>query len=231
MKPRIGILSKTYGNRFGANLAYLRFWEDLVPPTSIELVNSLSDKVRTDINVLVLIGGPDICAGSAVPSVSTGIHDPRLEWFDSNMLPQYWEMAEEGKLSILGICRGLQAVNKFLGGEIDQDFPYAYSGDTRWKEVEELNIHNTDLFNGKIPKKFEVNSLHHQGIYTQQLSDALEVVATSKPHGNVEIAINKEGDVPFFLGCQYHPEELLYHEHSVPLIVNWLRTNGLEINP
>lgn len=244
--PRVGILCKNNGPRYGANTAYFRWMEDYVTPSRIEMVNALSDTIRTDIDVLVLIGGPDLEDEGGVPSSLTGTYDPRLSYFDKYILPHYWQRAVDGNLGIIGVCRGLQAVNKMLGGTITQDWPYPYSGDSRWKEVEELeyvqvghkntlpkfeNIPHTNPFFNKIPAEHKINSLHHQGIEMHQLANGLEPIAISKEFRNVEIATNnRNGDIdapPFFIGCQYHPEEMQYHRENTLLFTNYFHALGM----
>jgi putative glutamine amidotransferase len=126
--------------------------------------------------------------------------------------------AIDGEVPILGICRGLQVMNVVLGGSLYQDIRKERDGSV------EHDQHN-DSSGEKLPRSrhahevticersrlrevlgvsvVKVNSLHHQGI--DLVGKSLVPVALT-PDGLVEgIEIP---DHPFFVGVQWHPEEL-----------------------
>jgi putative glutamine amidotransferase len=114
-------------------------------------------------------------------------------------------------LPLLGICRGMQAINVALGGSLHTDiadqlpgalrhscYP-AYPRDYFAHTVDiHINTHLTAITN---QTQLKVNSMHHQGI--KDIAQELTVSAVS-PDGlieGVELMFH-----PFFLGVQWHPE-------------------------
>ena len=126
--------------------------------------------------------------------------------------------AREKHVPLFGICRGLQVMNIACGGSLYQDvlmeIPGAISHVLRTDVTGNLLPRNTLEHEVVLKKdsrlaaivgveKFEVNSLHHQGI--KKLGTGLRAAGTS-PDGLIE-AIEAE-DHPFAIGIQWHPEEL-----------------------
>ena len=122
-------------------------------------------------------------------------------------------MAAEAGLPFLGICRGVQAINVALGGTlythiVDQlsgackhDFFPGYPRDQIAHEVTvQADCRLAGILGGE---RFEVNSLHHQGL--ERVAPGLAVCAYA-PDGLVE-AVELSGH-PFGLGVQWHPEWL-----------------------
>lgn len=91
----------------------------------------------------------------------------------------------KNKIPLLGICRGIQSINVFLGGSLKQDI---------------LNHNNENHFIKYNNKYYLVNSFHHQSI--KVLGDNLEIKALSIDN---EIEIIKHKYLPI-LGVQFHPE-------------------------
>jgi putative glutamine amidotransferase len=116
------------------------------------------------------------------------------------------EIAQEKKIPIFGICRGLQIINVALGGSLIQDIPkdildHNISFKNKTKDrghfvsiVKESKLHS--LFKEEI----EVNSYHHQAI--DRLADGLTICAVSSD-GIIE-AIEGEN----ILAVQWHPERM-----------------------
>ena len=103
---------------------------------------------------------------------------------------------------ILGICRGIQSINVWLGGTLHQHMEghrQEAPGEERTHPiyVEEGSMLHT--FCGK--REITVNSFHHQAIKT--LAPSLTVDAMSAD-GFIEAA-HGEGH-PFLLAVQFHPE-------------------------
>ena len=105
---------------------------------------------------------------------------------------------------VLGICRGIQTLNVFLGGTLHQhidghsDFKSRSTGfhKVQVTPVSRLReIVNTDTLT--------VNSLHHQVV--DSLGRDLEVCAVSED-GFVEAVVHTAH--PFCLGVQWHPEHM-----------------------
>lgn len=105
---------------------------------------------------------------------------------------------------ILGICRGTQMLNVFLGGTLHQDIPDHSAFKNR-----ATGTHNVTLVSGSklaaILKQTSVfvNSMHHQA--TDTPAPGFSVIARSAD-GTIE-AQELEGH-PFCIGVQWHPEHL-----------------------
>ena len=122
---------------------------------------------------------------------------------------------------VLGICRGLQFINVFLGGTLWQDLPTEYDSDTAHsmtppydRVVHEVDVHGGTLLADIIGAgRIGVNSCHHQAI--KQLSPQL-VEAARSTDGLVE-AFCMPGK-KFVAAVQWHPEAMYKkYEHSAKL--------------
>ena len=109
--------------------------------------------------------------------------------------------------TILGICRGLQFINVFLGGTLWQDLPSQHPTEITHRQGKPYNVptHKVVL-NGDLKKllgkaTLDVNTLHHQA--AKDLGARLTPTAIS-PDGIIE-AIQMVGK-RFVWGVQWHPE-------------------------
>lgn len=124
---------------------------------------------------------------------------------------------------ILGICRGIQAVNVFMGGSLHQHI----DGHVQ-EEPREIRTHSVTLTkNGFLrnvlnEERIEVNSFHHQVI--KLLADGLTVDAVSDD-GYIE-AFHAKGH-RFLLGVQWHPESYYgYCETSQQIFKAFVKACG-----
>ncbi len=108
---------------------------------------------------------------------------------------------------ILGICRGMQVINVFLGGSLHQHIDGHVQNEPR-----HARTHNVSLIKGSPlseilgEESIDVNSFHHQVV--KVLADGLAVDAMDKD-GYIE-AFHVEGH-RFLLCVQWHPEA--YYDH------------------
>ena len=109
--------------------------------------------------------------------------------------------------AILGICRGLQFINVFLGGTLWQDLPSQHPSEIVHRQGKPYNAptHKVVL-NGGLrmllgKDNIEVNTLHHQAI--KDLAEDLTLMAVA-PDDIIEAA-RMEGK-RFVWGVQWHPE-------------------------
>jgi len=110
---------------------------------------------------------------------------------------------------VLGICRGLQFLNAYLGGSLYQDIPSQKEGALAHSQPPPYDApsHEVKIFLESPLQRWinkdraEVNSLHHQGV--KKLAGALRVAAQSSD-GLVEAAWMP--DKKFVFGLQWHPE-------------------------
>lgn len=159
---------------------------------------------------LLLTGGGDIhprAYGWSGGAVNLKDVDEKRDEFEFKVL----EKAMTGSIPLLGICRGLQAANVFLGGTLHLDLESAgFSRHTESSGREnrhEITIEEGSML-GAIAGRSQgiVNSSHHQGI--DRLSRDLAVSARS--HDGVVEAVewSVESERPFLLLVQWHPERM-----------------------
>ena len=107
---------------------------------------------------------------------------------------------------ILGICRGIQVLNVFLGGELYQDIkPMEHvPHNDHWAKVHTVTVRRGTLLSQLMGRDTVlVNSQHHQA--ASKVAPGLEIAALSED-GFIE-ALEKP-DARFCLGVQWHPEWL-----------------------
>ncbi len=160
---------------------------------------------------LLLTGGADIDpARYGRPTDGAVGVEPDRDEFEATA----WAAAEAHDLPILGICRGLQALNVFLGGRLVQDVGgHAGAG---WGHGTALRHHvriapGTRLARILFPTNVrggvvEVNSYHHQAVRPADLAPTLVPSAfADSPVGEIVEAVETRSG-RFVMGVQCHPE-------------------------
>ncbi len=112
---------------------------------------------------------------------------------------------------ILGICRGIQFINAFLGGTLYQDLPSQHPSATVHRQgmPYERPTHgvtieaDSPLYRCLQKDRIEVNSLHHQAV--KELAPGLRAMGLSED-GLIEAAYMP--DRRFLWAVQWHPEFL-----------------------
>ena len=120
---------------------------------------------------------------------------------------------------LLGVCRGFQLMNSFLGGSLYQDLVSQFVGNVNHRQERPYSnpSHNVNIsgllkeITGK--DSLMVNSCHHQGV--KKLANCLEAVAYSDD-SLVEAFVIK--DYSFGMGVQWHPEMLNKEDEASVLI-------------
>lgn len=221
MKPLIGILSNIATIKSGAFIGlekafvcneYINAVEKSGGVPIMIPTNTNKENIRRQIEAvdgIIISGGGDInpVLFHEEPIEKSGNIHPDRDIFDLEAI----KVAIELNKPILGICRGLQAINVALGGNIYQDLSMiknhfikhnqdtkAYLG-THYVDIKE----NTRLYN-ILGNKALVNSYHHQSV--KNLGKDLEAVAYSSD--KVVEAIERKGDL-FVVGVQWHPEMMV----------------------
>jgi putative glutamine amidotransferase len=135
-----------------------------------------------------------------------------------------FKKAQENKLPVLGICRGLQLINCISGGTLKQDLGELNKIHRRISK--EDKIHRVKVEPGTLLNHISsvvdgnVNSSHHQAI--DGLGKRLKINCFAED-GTIE-GIERI-DAPFLLAVQWHPERMNNLEN--PLSKN-IRKNFLE---
>jgi len=127
------------------------------------------------------------------------------------------EAAVEKDIPLLGICRGFQFMNAFMGGSLYQDLTSQYPSalEHQMKPPYDIPVHNVTIEKNsplyQVAKKevFGVNSCHHQGI--KMLAPEFSPMAKADD-GLVEAIYIP--DHTFIWGVQWHPE-FAYHSDQV----------------
>jgi N5-(cytidine 5'-diphosphoramidyl)-L-glutamine hydrolase len=142
-------------------------------PGAIEDVAQYSFELNID--AFVLTGGNDI-EGVGVNNVDAKRDGLELQICKHSVL---------NSIKVLGICRGFQLINLFLGGKINVIDGHAGK-----------DHHVYDLKG----KSRNVNSFHNFGIMKQNLSDKLKPIFFDNEY-HIEAAVSE-----IFMGIMWHPE-------------------------
>lgn len=149
---------------------------------------------------LLLPGGTDICPNFFhQPVIDTRKPDPDLDLAQLRILYQFFHAHKP----ILGICKGMQLINVFFGGNLKQHLEtevlHQWNGADKWHKT---TAKNNSLLAKLYGTRFEVNSAHHQSI--DQIGHDLELIQYSDD--NVAEAICHKR-LPI-CGVQWHPERM-----------------------
>lgn len=226
---------------------FLSAFKNFFPEDDVSVIEDNDDKA----DLLIFPGGEDI--------------DPRRyldkEEFDSISYRCHWNTQRDnreeaifnsvisGKIivpNILGVCRGLQAINVFLGGSLVPDLA---TEDKSHRSIHNIIHTNRSVFTGIA----HVNSLHHQAILrigTQSLPRMFyQQVLALEPNTNIieimqfleSVSNRKSRHLPLdkfpalnILGLQFHPEffpdspepgsKLISKKAMASLIKKWMET-------
>jgi gamma-glutamyl-gamma-aminobutyrate hydrolase PuuD len=178
-------------------------------PLALNARSSPADRERAwaAMDGLLLTGGGDIDPRrySRPNDGSRGIEPDRDE-----LEARAWAEADARQVPVLGICRGLQAINVFSGGSLLQDDDgHAGAG---WGSGPPA-IHPLRLVGGTLlarslgdPETLEVNAYHHQGILEGDLAPALVAAAWADSSAGPLIEGLEAPGERFVVGVQCHPE-------------------------
>jgi putative glutamine amidotransferase len=167
---------------------------------------------------LIFSGGPDID-----PAVYGALPHPQLGP-DVDRVSDEYELAlltaaAERDLPVLGICRGMQALNVSRGGTLHQHLPDRSTLEHNQGYASFEPAHHAMVAIGSLlhrlggTAELEVNSFHHQAV--DRLGRGLEVCAVA-PDATVEAVWDSAAR--FCLGVQWHPEVLTHRAEHAPVI-------------
>lgn len=165
------------------------------------------DRLLDLVQGVLLTGGHDVDPSlyGEEPLRQCGAAAPDRDIMETILLRK----ALERNMPVLGICRGIQFLNVYMGGTLYQDLPTQRPGKTEHHQTPpyDVPVHEVSVFEGtglaKLlgKKKLNVNSYHHQAVKT--LGKDLTVMAVSED-GLTE-AVEMTGR-DFVWAVQWHPE-------------------------
>ncbi len=121
-----------------------------------------------------------------------------------------WSVAVTSVVPVLGLCRGLQAINVFSGGSLLQDVPghVGHAWGRGPATTHPIRLVPASRLARIIEEDdpLEVNSYHHQGIRPADLAPGLLASAWSDSAAGPLIEGLEATDDRFIVGVQCHPE-------------------------
>ncbi len=176
------------------------------------------DAVLATMDGLLISGGADLDPSrfGAERDPATRI-DPARDALDARA----WNAAERARVPVLGICRGMQAINVFAGGSLVQDVAgHVAEGPSAPVRHPIRLVPDSRLGRVAAAEELEVNSFHHQAVRPDQVGAGLRVTATARHEGGTELveALESTDDDRWVVGIQCHPERT----ETSPLVLEGL---------
>lgn len=181
------------------------------------------DQIVETCDGFLFTGGQDVSPSLYGMKDTTGtiVSSPERDKMESLLLSK----ALQADKAVLGICRGLQFINAFLGGTLWQDLPSQHPSEIvhRQGKPYDAPTHQVTL-NGDLralldKDLLEVNTLHHQAV--KDLGKGLIPMAIA-PDGLIEAA-----QLPgkrFVWAVQWHPEYLFRTDQdSLAIFANFVK--------
>jgi putative glutamine amidotransferase len=177
-------------------------------PVWIPLKNMSSpERTLDEVDGLLLTGGSDVEPGRYGEATRPEAHVEASPERDAKEFPLIEKALARGDFPVLGICRGMQALNIAMGGKLIQDLP-----NHRLMEEGKL-LHEVFVPPGcrlthllGIGGFMKVNSRHHQGATLLEKAPGLLVSAFSLKDGIIEALDSPREKHRWVVGVQWHPE-------------------------
>ncbi len=169
---------------------------------------AVAEDVLGAVGGLIITGGVDLDPAlyGQEPARELGRISPERDTQDRAVIE--WVL-QHPEVPVLGICRGIQALNVFAGGTLHQDIPSCTGSKLQhsqqapgWYGTHEVQIEaDCELARTLGATTIRTNSFHHQAV--DFVASGFRVVARASD-GIVE-AIERQ-DARLCLGVQFHPE-------------------------
>ena len=125
-----------------------------------------------------------------------------------------------GKLPILGVCLGHQAIGAALGGKVIRAQELMHG------KTSVITTKQTGMF-ADLPAKFTVNRYHSLAIERATCPQALEITAWTEDGEIMGVRHKGLADAVRMEGVQFHPESILT-EHGHAMLKNFLKPCGTD---
>jgi putative glutamine amidotransferase len=228
-KPVIGIgsdIQSPPGKR-ELSFAYVTYCEAVRRAGAIPLLippqPENAEELLSHLDGVLLAGGFD-CDPSLYSEECHSTVEPMDPRRQSNDLALAAAARKQG-VPALGICLGLQVMNVAAGGTLIQDIDSQHDTEIRHASIPEdrarhdVIIEQGTQLAGVLPAaELNVNSSHHQAVRT--VGEGMRVTAHA-PDGIIEGL--EDPKHPFYLGVQWHPEDMTGEESSSTLFAAFIR--------
>ncbi|MFL9873454.1 aminodeoxychorismate/anthranilate synthase component II [Paraburkholderia megapolitana] len=175
----------------------------------VQYFGELGQDVRTYRNDEITLDDIAKLAPSRI-CLSPGPSNPQHAGITLDVLREF-----AGKLPILGVCLGHQAIGEAFGGRVVRAQTIMHG------KVSQIETDGRGVF-ADLPKHFIVTRYHSLAIERESLPDCLEVSAWTED-GEIMGVRHKELAVE---GVQFHPESIL-SEHGHALLENFVKQSKL----
>ena len=197
---------------------WLRAEGERLPEEVVEVIRLSAEddnlSMLDECDALVLSGGVDIHPSfyGGGKDYSAGNGGGAVNWqkardeFEIKALERAWAL----KKPVLGVCRGLQLINVVRGGTLVQDMGMEKDERHQYHRHSDMQhgvtVVEGSLLDGITGGSGLVNSAHHQAI--DRLGDGLRVNCHSDDGVIEGIEWADQGNKPFLLAVQWHPERM-----------------------
>ena len=123
----------------------------------------------------------------------------------------------KGKLPILGVCLGCQAIGKLHGAEV------IYAPELMHGKTSEILVEGSSKIFSDIPKSYTATRYHSLVLDKDDVLNSEKLNLEAQTKDGVVMAISHK-DYPSLVGVQYHPESIL-SEYGHKLLENFLSFN------
>ena len=203
-RPMIGVVPSRTDNQATVKFEYLdALWQAGGLPVPLSYTTDeakLAEYART-FDGFLFSGGVDLepCRYGEATNPEAGVEvDLQRDAFEAGLFAAVYPTEKP----VLGICRGIQSINVWLGGTLHQHIDGHRQFAPMWERTHGLTVLENSLFHRICGKTaVMVNSSHHQVV--KDLASALTADAYNR-EGYVEIA--HAPDHPFLFAVQFHPE-------------------------